>query len=72
MKRIFIMIIASALLSSCATVMGGKVTPGQKKKPVENEAKRQLRTGYLVADIILCLPCLAVDFATGAIYKPVK
>lgn len=59
--------------SSCATVMGGKVTDVQRTKPLAGQAQRKIRAGYLVADIILCpVICLPVDFATGAIYVKEK
>ena len=60
------------MMTSCATVFGGKVTAHQKKKPVPGEQQRQVRVGALIADIILFAPGLIVDFATGAIYKPQK
>lgn len=58
-------------MSSCATIFGGKVTQYQKTKPA-NGQQREVRTGALVADIILFWPGTIVDFATGAIYKPEK
>ena len=58
-------------MSSCATIFGGKVTQYQKTMPM-NGQQREVRTGALVADIILFWPGTIVDFATGAIYKPEK
>ncbi len=58
------------MLSSCATVFGGDVTPYQKTKPLAGEQQREIRLGALIADIILFWPGAIVDFATGAIYKP--
>lgn len=58
------------LLSSCATVFGGKVTTAQRTKPKEGEPARKVRPVALVADVLLFWPGLIVDFATGAIYKP--
>ncbi|UFH51838.1 hypothetical protein [Spirosoma sp. KNUC1025] len=60
----------SGSLSSCATVFGGRITESQKRKPMPGEQQRQVRTGALIADIILFWPGALVDFATGAIYKP--
>ena len=63
---------AAIMLSSCATVFGGKVTDYQKTKPAEGEKQREVRVGALIADILLFWPGAVVDFATGAIYKPEK
>ena len=57
-------------MSSCATLFGGKVTQYQKTKPGPGEPKREIRVVPLLADLIIFLPSLLVDFATGAIYKP--
>ena len=63
-----LMIVGS--MSGCATVFGGKVTEYQKTKPAAGEPQREIRVGALVADILLFWPGAAIDFATGAIYKP--
>jgi hypothetical protein len=68
-KPISILLIA-VLFSSCATVLGGKITDHQKRKPLDGEPQRDVRVVALVADIILFWPFAVVDFATGAIYKP--
>jgi len=60
------------MMTSCATVFGGKVTPYQKTKPKPGEPKRELRIVALAADILLFWPGAIIDFATGAIYKPKK
>ena len=61
----------SGFLSSCATVFGGRVTAYQKQKTQPGEPTRQVRSGALIADIMLFpLVSIPVDFATGAIYKP--
>ncbi len=70
LKHTLFILVACVLLSSCATLFGGKVTEYQKTKPAPGEPQRELRIGALVADILLFWPSLAVDFATGAIYKP--
>jgi hypothetical protein len=57
-------------LSSCATVFGGRITEAQRTRPAAGEPTRKIRAVPLIADIILFLPGLAVDFITGAIYKP--
>jgi len=60
------------MLSSCATVLGGKVTQYQKTKPGPGEPQREVRVVALIADVLLFWPGTIVDFATGAIYKPGK
>ena len=62
----------SLMMTSCATVFGGKVTAHQKTKPKPGQQQREVRVGNLIADILLFTPGLIVDFATGAIYKPNK
>lgn len=57
-------------MSSCATVFGGSVTDYQRTKPAAGQPAREIRTGALIADFLLFLPGVAVDFATGAIYRP--
>ncbi|GAB2796808.1 hypothetical protein GCM10027275_47780 [Rhabdobacter roseus] len=63
-------VLMAASLSGCATIFGGPVTECQKTKPAPGEPQREVRVGALLADIIIFLPSLIVDFATGAIYKP--
>ncbi|WP_229664905.1 hypothetical protein [Polaribacter pacificus] len=70
MKRVIAVGFIAIMLSSCATILGGKVTPSQKRKPAPGEQQRQVRVVALIADILLFAPGLIVDFATGAIYKP--
>jgi hypothetical protein len=67
--RQFLIIAILASMSSCATVFGGRVTQYQKIKPRGGQ-KREVRTGALIADILLFWPGTIVDFATGAIYRP--
>lgn len=73
-KKIILLALAaitlSGSLSSCATVFGGRVTDYQKRKPLPGEPQRELRIGALIADVLLFWPGAAIDFATGAIYKP--
>lgn len=64
----FALIVAS--LSSCATVFGGQVSSCQRTKPAAGQPAREIRAGALIADVILFVPGVLVDFATGAIYKP--
>ena len=61
-----------ASLSSCATILGGKVSTCQKTRPSAGMPSRQVRVVAMVADIFLFWPGLIVDFATGAIYRPCK
>jgi PBP1b-binding outer membrane lipoprotein LpoB len=76
MKRIkiFTVICLIALaLSSCATVLGGKITTCQRTKPASGQPAREIRAGYLILDILLLgVPFTVVDFVTHAIYKPCK
>jgi hypothetical protein len=76
MKKLLTVIIMaiciSHFFSSCATVLGGRVSDLQRTKPKEGEPARAIRGGALVADILLFWPGTFVDFATGAIYKPNK
>lgn len=67
----FLAILAiTTMMSSCATVFGGKVSACQRTKPAAGEPARSIRGAALVADILLFWPGVFVDFATGAIYKP--
>jgi hypothetical protein len=65
----FLMILS---LNSCATILGGKVTTCQKTKPTTGQPQRDIRIGALIADVCLGVVWVAVDFGTGAIYKPCK
>lgn len=69
-KGIFALLFATILLSSCATLLGGRVSECQRTKPSAGEPSRSVRAGALIADIILFWPGAVVDFVTGAIYKP--
>ena len=70
MKTVIAMGLVAIMLSSCATLFGGKVTAYQKTQPVAGEQQREVRVGALIADILLFWPGAIIDFATGAIYKP--
>ena len=72
MKNVITIGLVAIMMSSCATVFGGKVTAYQKTKPLAGEQQRDVRVGALIADILLFWPGVIVDFATGAIYKPQK
>ena len=72
MKKLLAIGFIAIMLSSCATLFGGKVTAYQKTKPGPGEQQRAVRVVALIADIIIFAPGLIVDFATGAIYKPKK
>ena len=72
MKNFIAIGLIAIMMSSCATVFGGKVTTYQKTKPVAGEQQRPIRVVALIADILLFWPGAIVDFATGAIYKPKK
>ena len=70
LKNIIAIGLLALMMSSCATVFGGKITASQKTKPQAGEQQREIRVGALIADILLFFPGVIVDFATGAIYKP--
>ena len=72
MRKVIAIGFIALMMTSCATVFGGKVTAHQKTKPGPGEQQREIRVGALIADILLFAPGLIVDFATGAIYKPQK
>jgi len=68
--KIASVILLISSLSSCATILGGKVSECQRKKPSSGVA-RKVRVGAIVADIFFTGAAgLIVDFATNAIYKP--
>lgn len=56
--------------SSCATVLGGRITSCQFNRPKAGDAPRQIRAAALVGDILLFPIGIAIDFATRAIYVP--
>ena len=64
------LLVAALLFQSCATVFTSKITPYQKTPPKVGEPKREIQYGFLIADILLLPIGLAIDFATGAIYRP--
>lgn len=69
-KKIIAIGLISIMMSSCATIFGGPVNSHQKTKPGPGEPQREVRVVALIADIVLFVPSVIVDFATGAIYKP--
>ena len=76
MKKIMLLLCTIVLLlemSSCATIVGGQVTESQRRKPLPGEQARQIKVGALVADAFFFGGLgILIDFATGAIYKPVE
>jgi len=76
MKKIMLLLCTIVLLlemSSCATIVGGQVTASQRRKPLPGEQARQIKVGALVADAFFFGGLgILIDFATGAIYKPVE
>ena len=68
--RVLAIILSASILSSCATVFGGKVSTCQRTKPAQGQPARAVRPVPLVANILLFWPGVIVDFATGAAYKP--
>ncbi len=76
MKKVILLICGFILileLTSCATIVGGQVTESQRRKPLPGEQSRQIRVGALIADAVFFGGLgILIDFATGAIYKPVE
>lgn len=68
-KFVLICLLAASV-SGCATVFGGPVSSYQKLPPKAGDPPKQIRVGALVADVLLFWPGILIDFATGAIYKP--
>ena len=64
------------MFSSCATVFSGKLTEHQKTRPAPGEPKREIKWELVVVDAVLFFPYglvgLGIDFATGAIYRPLR
>ena len=59
------------LFSSCATLfVKGKATECQRIKPAPGQPQRQIRTFWLIADIVLFWPSVFVDLGTAKIFKP--
>lgn len=71
-KGLFMAVIISIFFSSCATVLGGRIDSCQSTPPSKSGHSRQVRVGYLIADVIFGLIPVGVDFLTTAIYKPCK
>lgn len=70
-RQMLALVLMGSAMSGCATILGGPITAYQKTKPVAGQPQRELRVGALVADILLTgVLGTAIDFATGAIYKP--
>jgi hypothetical protein len=65
-----LLLLVSVILTSCATVFCGPVSACQRTKPAPGQPSREVRAGALVLDVLLFVPGVIVDFATGAIYKP--
>ena len=49
MKNVITIGLVAIMMSSCATVFGGKVTAYQKTKPLAGEQQRDVRVGALIA-----------------------
>lgn len=58
------------MMTSCATVLGGKVGPCQRTPPAKGQPMREIRAGALIADFLFFPPGIFIDFVTGAIFKP--
>gem|GEM_PF-378683 len=69
-SQILAMLLLAVLFSSCATVLGGRITACQRTIPAPGQPSREIRGAALIADIVLFWPGAIIDFATGAIYRP--
>jgi len=68
---LFVLLVSITILSSsCATILGGKVSDYQRTKPTAGQPGRKLRVVAFVGDVCFGLVPVIVDFATGAIYRP--
>lgn len=68
--QLLCLIAAVLSLSSCATVFGGRVSECQRTMPAKGEPAREVRSAALIFDVLFFPPGVAIDYATGAIYKP--
>jgi hypothetical protein len=68
--KICAIIFVAASLSSCATVFGGRVSDCQRTIPAKGEPRREVRSAALILDVLFFPPGVAIDLATGAIFKP--
>ena len=68
--KINVLMLACTMLSGCATILGGKITDCQTKKPAPGDPGRKVRAGFLVLDIVCGVVPVIVDFADHKIYKP--
>ncbi len=71
-KTLLILFLASITIcsTSCATILGGKVSEQQRTKPTAGQPTRKLRVVAFVADVCFGLVPVIIDFATCAIYRP--
>src|ERR1700722_3188326 len=73
-KKIVLVLLLSSIFygKGCGSIfaaMGGGITDCQKiKEP--GQAPRKIDAGYFIIDLLFFFPGLAIDFATGGIYKP--
>jgi hypothetical protein len=72
MKKIALALVLCIGLSSCATIFGGHISDCQKNKKISKASIDDIRMLPFILDICTGVIWLAVDFATGAIYKPCK
>jgi hypothetical protein len=69
-KLIILSLAATMMLSSCATIFGGRISDCQKTKPPAGQPSRDIRIAALILDIVIFWPGAVVDFADYAIYSP--
>ena len=69
-KLSILCLVALLTMQSCATILGGQKTDHQRHPAQCDQPRRQLRAGFIIADLILFPPGLIIDLLTKKIYKP--
>lgn len=72
MKKIILGLSVVIMLSSCATVLGGRLTKHQLTKPAKGAEKRRVRIVPIIFNLGMFPIGIGIDFLTGAAYKPYK
>lgn len=66
MKKLAVLLMTTVMLSSCGTILGGKISACQKTKPTDG-THRKIRVWAFLFDGPWGW---VVDFSTGGMYKP--
>lgn len=70
MKKLIALLLIAGCLQSCAMLMTPHPDSCQTTIPKPGQAKRAMRPGFVIADVIIFWPLLLVDIYTDAIYRP--